>query len=62
MKRNEVYKTPKEIKAELGISPANLKKHRLAGNLKKVKWSAGTTDIAGKPYYEINEVKKLFYK
>lgn len=58
MKRNEVYKTPKEIHEELGVTPANLKKYRLAGFLKKIKWSAG----GGKPYYEFNEVKKVFYK
>lgn len=58
MNRNEVYKTPKEIKAELGISPANLKRYRLAGYLKKVKWSVG----GGKPYYNLEEVKKVFYK
>ncbi len=58
MKGNEVYKTPKEIHNELGISPANLKKYRLAGYLKKTKWSAG----GGKPYYNLAEVKKIFYK
>jgi predicted site-specific integrase-resolvase len=58
MKRNEVYKTPKEIHEEFGISPANLKKYRLAGHLKKIKWSIGR----GKPYYNLEEIKKIFYK
>jgi hypothetical protein len=35
-----------------------LKYYRLKGDLKKVKWAVGK----GKPYYEINEVKKLFHK
>lgn len=58
MKRNKVYRTPKEIHTEFGISPANLKKYRLAGWLKDIKWSVG----GGKPYYELGEVKKIFYK
>lgn len=58
MKRNKQYKTPKEIQEALGVSPANLKKYRLAGHLIDIKWSVG----GGKPYYELNEVKKVFYK
>jgi len=58
MKRNKVYKTPKEIFAEYGITPTNLKKYRLSGYLKDIKWSVG----GGKPYYEVGEIKKVFYK
>jgi hypothetical protein len=58
MEDNKVYKTPKEIKALLGITSANLKKNRLEGHLTDIKWSPGR----GKPYYELNEVKNLFHK
>ncbi len=54
----ERYLTPKEIKSELNISAPTLKHYRLKGALTKIKWSFG----GGKPYYEINEVKKLFHK
>jgi hypothetical protein len=55
----EIYLTPKEIKQELSnVTAAMLKYYRLKGDLKKVKWAVGK----GKPYYEINEVKKLFHK
>lgn len=54
----KVYKTPKEIFLEFGITPANLKKYRLAGHLVDVEWSAG----GGKPYYEVGEIKKVFHK
>jgi len=54
----ETYLTPKEMHEQTGITPATLKKYRLIGALKKIKWSYGK----GKPYYEINEVKKLFHK
>lgn len=50
--------TPKEIKGLLGISPATLKRYRRLGYLKDIKWSAG----GGKPYYELEEVKKVFHK
>jgi hypothetical protein len=56
--RKKVYKTPKEIHAELGLSAQLLKRYRLKGALKDVKWSFGH----GKPYYNIDEVKKLFHK
>lgn len=58
MKQPKVYKTPKEITAEFGVSAENLKKHRLAGHLVDIKWSAG----GGKPYYEVGEIKKVFHK
>jgi len=58
MECNKVYKTPKEIKALLGITPANLKKYRLAGHLVDIKW----TPNKGKPYYELSEVKNIFHK
>ena len=58
MNGNKVYMTPKEINKHLGITPANLKKNRLQGNLCDIKWSPG----GGKPYYEISEVKNLFHK
>jgi len=62
MNSTKVYKTPKEIFKEFGITANNLKKHRLAGYLKDVKWSAGTGEKSGKPYYEVSEVKKVFHK
>jgi len=58
MKEGKIYLTPKEIQIKLGVSPSNLKKNRLSGNLKDVQWTPGK----GKPYYELGEVKQLFYK
>jgi predicted site-specific integrase-resolvase len=61
MKQNEFserFLTPKEVFAETGLKPSLLKKYRQKGHLKNIKWSVGK----GKPYYEINEVKKLFHK
>jgi hypothetical protein len=55
---NKTYLTPKEIRVSLGISPSNLKKNRLSGNLTDIKWSPGHR----KPYYELGEVKALFHK
>jgi DNA-binding transcriptional MerR regulator len=52
------YMTPKEILKELGISRHVLGMYRRKGILTKIKWSIG----GRKPYYEINEVKKLFHK
>jgi hypothetical protein len=58
MKREKQYLTPKEVHAKYGITPSNLKKYRLSGYLKDIKWSVNK----GKPYYEIGEVKKIFHK
>jgi hypothetical protein len=55
---DKMYLKPKEIYERFGITPANLKKHRLAGHLKDIKWTVG----GGKPYYEVSEVKKVFHK
>jgi DNA-binding transcriptional MerR regulator len=54
----ERYLTPKEIMLETGVGVETLRRYRREGVLKKIKWSIG----GGKPYYEINEVKKLFHK
>ncbi len=54
----KLYLTPKEVLAEFKISASTLRRYRQIGALKDIKWSYG----GGKPYYEINEVKKLFHK
>jgi DNA-binding transcriptional MerR regulator len=52
------YLPPKDVIKEVGISASTLRLYRSNGALKDIKWSYG----GGKPYYEINEVKKLFHK
>jgi len=51
------YLPPKKIREELGIPQSTLRRYRLNGALKDIKWSFG----GGKPYYEISEVRKIFY-
>jgi hypothetical protein len=58
MKIKEQYLRPNEIEKETGIKPHILRNYRAIGKLTKIKWSVGGRI----PYYELNEVKKLFHK
>lgn len=65
MAKTTEYRPPKWFKENYNISSGSLKKYRLAKKLRHVKWSCGTKKVGGqrkgKPYYDVAEVKKLFY-